>query len=166
MAEYHAISSNYFTFEISKLNEPIGKLSYNRWYEFDANIDFCNGSSYQLETHGLWNTSIILKDGDKVLLKFQLNWNGEIVFEINPGENSAKDFVIRPKGIFKSTYVLLDQEEEELIFIQPILKWKKMNFEYKIETSDRFEDNPAKHILLMAAIHSANYYVAMMNGMG
>jgi len=163
MAEYQAKSSNSLSFELTKGGQPAGKLSYKSWFKFNALIEISGNISYQVEPKGFWGTTIELKDNEKVLLKFKMNWNGEIVIETYFNDLS-KGYTFRHKGIFKESYTLADQEGVELLVMKPDIKWTKLLYEYQITTSDNFESLPGKEILLMISLHCANYYVSMMTG--
>jgi hypothetical protein len=66
---------------VTKTTNLIGKLSYKSWFKVNAVIEIANNTNYQVEPKGFWGTTIELKDGEKVLLKFKMNWNGEIVVQ-------------------------------------------------------------------------------------
>ncbi len=164
MTEYQAKSNNSLTFDLLKDNKLIGKLSYESWFKFNAVVEIADNSKYQVEPKGFWGTTIELRDGEKVLLKFKMNWNGEIVIQTYFND-FEKGYIFKHRGIFKESFILTNQEGNELLVMKPHLKWNTMNFEYKITTSEIFEnpsDNSHKEILLMISLHCANYYMAMM----
>ncbi|MET3037142.1 hypothetical protein ABXT08_13610 [Chryseobacterium sp. NRRL B-14859] len=161
MAEYQAKSSNSLSFEVTKDNQLIGTLTYTTWFKFNAVIEIGAHQRYQVEPKGFWGTTIELKDQEKVLLKFRMNWNGEIVVQTN--FDGIKDsFLFRHRGVFKESFVLTDQEGLELLVIKPHFKWNVINYEYNIITSDLFETYPNKEMLLINSLHCANYYISMM----
>ncbi|MDR6920233.1 MULTISPECIES: hypothetical protein [Chryseobacterium] len=160
MAEYQAKSINSLTFEVTDEGHTIGKLIYKGWFSFNAEIQ-TSEVSYQIEPKGFWGTTIELKDNEKVLLKFRLNWNGEIV--VQTYFNGVKEsYAFKYRGVFKESFVLTDQEGTELMVMKPHLKWTSMNYEYRITTSDAFEASSYKDILLLNSLHCANYYMAMI----
>ncbi|KAB1231212.1 hypothetical protein DBR39_20295 [Chryseobacterium sp. KBW03] len=163
MAEYQAKSSNSLSFEVTKDSQFIGRLIYTSWFKFNAEIEIGN-RFYLVEPKGFWGTTIELKDNERVLLKFRMNWNGEIV--IQTYFDGVKDgFLFKHRGIFKESFVLADQEGTELFVMKPNLKWSSMNYEYNITTSEKFETLPNKEIVLINALHCANYYMSMMMAM-
>ncbi len=160
MAAYQAKSSNSLSFNVTKEDKLIEKLSYKSWFKFNAVIEISSTSRYQVEPKGFWGTTIELKDGEKVLLTFKMNWNGEIIVQTY-FNNSEKDYIFKQGGIFNESFVLIDQEGIELLVMKPHLKWKKMNYEFQITTSDSFESFSNKEILLITSLHCANYYMSM-----
>lgn len=163
MAEYQAKSNNSLSFDLTQGDQLIGKLSYKNWFTFKALIEMVNNINYQVESKGLWGTTIELKDNDKVILKFKMNWNGEIVIQTYSSD-IEEGYIFRHKGFFKESFILADQEGIELLIMKPNFKWNKMNYEYQITTSNDFEFFSNKEVLLMSSLHCANYYISMMSG--
>jgi len=163
MAEYQAKSNGSLSFELTKDGVLIGKLSYKSWFKFDASIELSNNLNYKVEPKGFWGTTIEVKDNEKVLLKFAMNWSGEIVIQSNLND-FEKGYSFKHRGVFRESYILADHEGSELLVMKPHLKWTKMNYEYQITTSDDFDLLSDKEVLLMTSIHCANYYMSMMMG--
>ncbi|REC44633.1 hypothetical protein [Chryseobacterium pennipullorum] len=160
MAEYYAKSTHSLSFEITKGERLIGKLIYTNWFTFNAVVE-TEDHHYQIEPKGFWGTTIELKDGERVLLKFRMNWNGEIVVQTY-FSGVKKGYLFKHRGIFKESFVLTDPEGTELMVIKPTLKWSALNYEYDITTTDAFEADPDKETVLINSLHCANYYMSMM----
>lgn len=160
MTEYQAKISNTFSFDITKDNQSVGKLTYKSWFKFDAELELTNHSKYRIEPKGFWGTIIELKEGENVLLKFNMNWNGDIIVQTF-FDGIEKDYVFKHRGIFKESFVLIDKEGTELLVMKPHIKWNVMNYEYTITTTDIFEALSNKEILLINSLHCANYYMSM-----
>lgn len=160
MAEYQAKPNSSLVFELAQGDQLIGKLSYKGWFKFDALIEMANSSTYQVEPKGFWGTTIELKDNGRVLLKFNMSWSGEVVIQTF-FDNVEKGYVFKHRGIFKESFVLIDKEGTELLVMKPHLKWKLLNYEYQVTTTDQFESFPNKDILLLTTLHCANYYMSM-----
>lgn len=162
MAEYYAKSNRSLNFEVTKDNTLIGTLSYKNWFKFNAVIDIADQQSYQVEPKGFWGTTIELKDGEKVLLKFRMNWNGEIIVQTY-FDGIKESYVFKHRGIFKESFVLTDKIGSELLIMKPSLQWNLMNYEYQMVTSEAFETFSNKVILMIVSLHCANYYMSMMS---
>ncbi len=163
MTEYQAKLSNTLSFDLTKDDSVIGTLSYKSWFTFKAVMEIGNSSTFEVEPKGFWGTTIELRDGEKVLLNFKMNWNGEIVVQTHFNDID-KDYIFKHRGIFKESFILTDRDGTELLVMKPHLKWSKMNYEYVISASDNFDTFPNKEILLMTSLHCANYYMMMMMG--
>ena len=81
MTEYLAKSNNSLSFDVTKDEQLLGKLNYQSWFKFNADVEMANGSTFPVEPKGFWGTTIECKDREKVLLKFKMNWNGAIVIQ-------------------------------------------------------------------------------------
>lgn len=160
MTEYKVKSKNSLIFELIENETLIGTLIYKSWFRFNAEVEILH-SKYQIEPKGFWGTTIELKEGEKILLKFRMNWSGEIVIQTYFNEVKS-GYIFKHRGIFKESFVLADPNGTELLVMKPDLKWNMMNYEYQMTTSDIFDAFSEKDILLMTALHCANYYMSMM----
>ncbi|WP_336518282.1 hypothetical protein [Pollutibacter soli] len=160
MTEYVAKSDGSLIFQLVKDSQNIGSLTYKSWFKFNAAIDFADGRSYQVEPKGFWGTIVEVKDGNRALLKFSMNWSGDIVVQ-SYFNNVEQGYVFRHRGILKESFILIDKDGVELLVLKPLLKWNKMNFEYRITSSDVFETVVENKLLLMLSIHWTNYYMSM-----
>ena len=161
MKEYKVNSKDTKSFYLSQDGLEIGSLIYEKWFSFKAEMILQKKDTFQIEPKGFWGTTIELKQHDKVLLNFKLNWNGNIIISTQFDSNE-KGYVFKQKGILKTTFVLLDTNEAELLSIQPDFKWSKLYYDYNISTSAIFESLNHNDILLLTAIHCINYYMSMM----
>lgn len=121
-----------------------------------------NNANYQVEPKGFWGTTVEVRQHEKVILKFQMNWHGEIVIQTHFNDDE-KGYVFKHRGFFKESFILANQGGAELLVMKPHLKWSKMNYEFEITTSDDFELFSGKEVLLMTSLHCANYYISMMS---
>ncbi len=163
MATYQAKSSNSRTFELTQNDKSIGQLTYTSWFRFDALITMGNYKNFQIEPKGFWGTTIELKENENVLVKFKMNWSGEIVIQTY-FDGQEKGYTLKHKGFFNESFLLVDQDEIELLMMKPHLQWFKRAYEYQIETVDGFDRIPNKELLLMTTLHGANYYMSLASG--
>ena len=162
MKEYKVKSEDTKHFSLTMNDQEIGRLKYEKWFSFKAEMILDGTRTYQIEPKGFWGTTIELRQNDKILLNFKMNWNGNII--INTWfDEIERDFILKHKGILKDSYVLLNKEEEDLLVIKPDFKWSKFNYDYNISTTDRFDNLSFNLTLLLTTIHCVNYYMAMMS---
>ena len=162
MKEYKVKSADTKHFSLTINDQEIGRLIYEKWFSFKAEMFLGGSNIYQIEPKGFWGTTIELKQNEKNLLNFKMNWNGNIIINTRFDE-TERDFILKHKGILKDSYVLLNKEEEQLLVIQPDFKWSKFNYDYTISTTDNFDNLSFNGILLLTTIHCVNYYMAMMS---
>jgi len=161
--EYSATSEKFTTFKITKDEKIIGELHYKNWFTFNAEIEILN-SKYQVEPKGFWGTTVEVIDGKNVILKFAMNWDGNILLQTY-FDDSEKDYIFKHQGFFKESFVLTDQKGAELMMMKPNFKWNSLAYEYQMTASEILETFEEKNILLLISLHCANYYMSMMMGM-
>jgi hypothetical protein len=161
MASYTIKSNSTTKFTLTADDKELGALQYEKWFSFKAVITLANYSSYSVEPKGFWGTTIELKQSEKVLLKFKMDWKGNIILQTY-FDNTERDFLFKQKDFFKGSYVLLDKEERKLLLMQPDFKWNRLNYDYQVSSTEEFEAFPFKDIMLLAVVHCANYYMSMM----
>ena len=157
MATYQVKSSSGLSFEVTKEGVLIGRLSYSSWFKFDAVMAIAD-ANYPVEPKGFWGRTIEVRDGERVLLTFGMGWKGEIVLQSYVDEER---YIFKQCGVFNGSFILVDRKSTELVVMKPQLKWTEMNYEYQLTTTDTFEASSGKKILLLAALHGANYIMSM-----
>lgn len=161
MVDYEVKSTNTKAFNLTKADALVGRLKYESWYSFKAEIYLVSDdANFTIRPKGFWGTTIEVKHNEKNLLDFEMNWKGQII--INSKINDVDQyFVLKQVSILKNIFVLLSNEEE-LLTIELNLQWSKMNFDYQLISTDAFENLENKELLLLTAIHCTNYYITMM----
>lgn len=160
MGEYKANSTNSQNFSLTFENQKAGELIYKKWYSFKAEIVLSDGSMYQLEPKGFWDSKIELKDGSITLLEFKMGWKGIIIKTFFNNKEDA--YLLKLNGLLSSKFVLIDTEKNELMVAETDFKWNKLNYDYNIETSKKFEEFENKELLLLTILHCINYYMTIV----
>ncbi|MBS1592588.1 MAG: hypothetical protein JST07_10840 [Bacteroidetes bacterium] len=160
MGQYRADSINSQNFSLTFDNEKIGELVYKKWYSFSAEILINDCKKYQLEPKGLWDSKIELKDGNEILLEFKMGWKG-IVIKTH-FDNEEKHFLLKLKGLLSNKFILLDDDNGELVVVETDFKWSKLRFAYNIETTKIFDNLKNKEIFLLTILHCINYYITII----
>ena len=101
--EYLATAKKYTDFKITKDGMQIATLNYKNWFKFNAEIEILN-SKYQVEPKGFWGTTVEVLDEKKVLLKFTMNWDGNIVMNTYFNDIEKK-YTLSHKGFFRESFV-------------------------------------------------------------
>lgn len=161
MGQYNANSTNSQNFSLTSYNEIKGELIYKKWYSFSAEILLANGTKYQLEPKGFWDSKIELKDDIKTLLEFKMGWKGIIIKTFF--DNKEDVFLVKLNSILGNKFVLLDTQETELLTAETDFKWNKFNYDYNIETTRNFDNFDKKELLLLTILHCINYYMTIIS---
>ena len=164
MSNYKANSTNSLNFELTYNNKKIGELIYGKWYSFNANIHLFNGDKLKLEPKGFWNSKVELKNTENILLEFKMGWNGIIIKTFF--NNKEENYLLTQKGLLSNKFILLDTEKNEILVAESNFKWKNLNYDYNIETSQKFDNTPNKDILILTILHCINYYITIIVSAG
>lgn len=163
MEQYQVKSVDTTHFKVTQADTEIGLLAYESWFSFKAEIILADHSRYAVRPKGFWGTTIEIKLLEQVLLDFKMNWKGQILIRTSFGGHEDY-YILRQQGLLKSTFVLVHQEETELLRLEPDLKWNSLSYDYRIAASDAFAQlaRREQELLLLTAVHCANYYHTMM----
>lgn len=157
MTKYKVKSDDRKKFSFTNNDNLIGDLIYEQRYNLKSDILLANGLSYHFEPKNDSAMTVELKDNKSILLNFKMNSKGNITITTKL-ENIQNHYILKHTGVFKSTYTLVDSEEEELLVIQTDFKWDKLNQDYNISTSDTFDNFKNTDVILLTMIHCINYY--------
>ena len=160
MGQYKANATNSQNFNLTTGEQKIGELIYTKWYSFAAQILMNDGSTYQLEPKGFWDSTIELKKEDRVLLEFKMGWKGIVIKTFF--DNKEANFLLKLNGLLSSKFVLIDTDRRELVGAETNFKWTKLNFDYTIETSHEFDAFENKELLILTLLHCINYYMMVI----
>ena len=79
MKTYTATSQNSRNFILENENQEIlGVLIYPKWYSTKAEIHI-GSKIFKTDTKGFWTTSVEVTEYERVLLKFKMDWKGNII---------------------------------------------------------------------------------------
>lgn len=159
MPDYQVAANGTRDFVLAANGQTLGTLHYTEWFSFKAVLTLADGAAFQIEPKGFWGTTIEVKDEQAVLLNFKMNWGGNILIK---SKLTSRAFLFKQKSLLKSTFVLLDKEERELLLVQPSFKWSSFNHDYSLTSTPEFEMLDSKALLLLTTIHCANYYMTMV----
>jgi len=161
MTEYVSQSTDGRTFGLTRNGDNIGKIAYKTWFTFNADIELAGGKNLHIGTKGFWGTTLELKDGEQVLMKLKMNWNGEVVLHTF-FEDGEAGYIFKQKSILGKAFILTDKNNAELVVAQPDYNWTQMNYKYAIATSEAFEKLAHKEEILFSVVHLMNYYISSM----
>lgn len=160
MGHYKANSTDSRNFSLTADGQNLGELIYKKWYSFDAQITLSDGTTYQLEPIGFWDSKIELKAGSQTLLEFKMGWKGIIIKTFF--DNREDTFLLALSGLLSSKFVLIDTDKTELMAAETDFKWNKLAFDYTIETTQRFDNFNNKELILLTILHCINYYMTIV----
>lgn len=161
MKEYNVRAVENRDFSLFENNTEIGKIIYKNWFSIDAQILLSDGTQYSIEPIGLWDKNIVLLKDGHTILKFDMNWLGNVIISSGDENKKGETYNFTKKDFLQRGFTLLDENNKELLTISPVAEWKKMRNDYKIEVKDSAADIDV--VFLLAIVHYTNYYVSSMN---
>lgn len=161
MTNYAVKAAETKIFTVNQDDAVIGRLIYESWFSFRSTIELDDDSTFTVVPKGFWGTTIDVKKEGDVILDFRMNWNGQIVLSQKTGY-ADQSFLFKQTSLFKSTLALLDDKQEKLLVIEPDFSLTKLTYNYQLTASESFERLADKKLLLLVAVHCANYYMSMV----
>jgi hypothetical protein len=158
MTVYQVTASSSRTFILSCNEQTVGNLTYKAWFSSKATINLENSLPVAIQPKGIWETSLEVKRAEAILFDLEMKWNGQLVLNRH-SPDSVVAFTFKQKSLTDFTFVLLGPDAEELLSIKPSFKWNRVSTDYQLFASDSMEQLPDKEILLLLAVHCANYYL-------
>ena len=137
----------------------LGSLKFEKWSSSKAQFTTQYGEFYDAATKGFWGTSIGISKSGEEFAELKMNWKGHIVIDmLENGKNM--DYLLKSKSIWKSQYTLINQQETELLIITPDYKWKKGEYNFKIDTNPHCADE-IDETLVLITIYGVLYLLMM-----
>jgi hypothetical protein len=127
-------------FQIKKGSLPMFEVKYTSWFSGHAQTRF-NGDSIEMKPGNFWQTKFpIIRNGVEAGEMFfhSRGFISILLFEERSG--MAANFKFKPKGFWKSHYLLLDEADNEILRLQPKWVWRKFSYDYEIEMIDETFD--------------------------
>ena len=146
-----AKSVDYRSFELFDESETsLGKIVYPKWYSTKAEIHI-GSKIFKTDTKGFWTTSVEVTEYERVLLKFKMDWKGNIIMtSLQDGE---KHFIIKKEKWYSNILVMKDENEKVYFHLKRNFKWKDFKFHYEIALEEDLDE-----LTLLSIIHVVNYF--------
>ena len=152
-----AKSIDYRSFELFDESETsLGKIVYPKWYSTKAEIHI-GSKIFKTDTKGFWTTSVEVTEYERVLLKFKMDWKGNIIMtSLQDGE---KHFIIKKEKWYSNILVMKDENEKVYFHLKRNFKWKDFKFHYEIALEEDLDE-----LTLLSIVHVVNYFSSQDDG--
>ena len=152
-----AKSVDYRSFELFDESETsLWKIVYPKWYSTKAEIHI-GSKIFKTDTKGFWTTSVEVTEYERVLLKFKMDWKGNIIMtSLQDGE---KHFIIKKEKWYSNILVMKDENEKVYFHLKRNFKWKDFKFHYEIALEEDLDE-----LTLLSIIHVVNYFSSQDDG--
>ena len=152
-----AKSVDYRSFELFDESETsLGKIVYPKWYSTKAEIHI-GSKIFKTDTKGFWTTSVEVTEYERVLLKFKMDWKGNII--LNNLIDGEKHFIIKKEKWYSNILVMKDENEKVYFHLKRNFKWKDFKFHYEIALEEDLDE-----LTLLSIIHVVNYFSSQDDG--
>ncbi len=143
------------TFALTDGSQELGHMSYDCLFTHRA-VATIGDEHFEIDTVGIFSSTISVTQQGKEVASLQMGWKGEIIISLERGG----EFVLKPSGFFKSSYILADADQQQVLVLVPDFNWKKFHYNYIVS----YDNKPEDILLVLLAAYSVNYYVAAMSG--
>lgn len=142
-------------FQIKKGSLPMFEVKYTSWFSGHAQTRF-KGTSIEMKPGNFWQTKfMILRNGGEAG-EMIFHTNGSVIIQLFEGfSGHAAKFQFKPKGFWKSHYLLLDEAENIVMRLQPKWVWRKFSYDYVVEMPDEIYDEELLTELLIYCGYAA-----------
>ncbi len=137
----------------------LGKLDYTTWFSTKAEVLLPNGDKYEIGNSNMWHTMLHMTKDDAEKCTMKYNWKAQIIITMEGGTT----YMLKPKGFFHSSYVLMNEQEQELVTLHPDFQWAKLTFNYAIETNDNYTE-AQDPVLILLLLYCTNHMKQMQSG--
>ncbi len=147
------------SFLIIKGSMTLVEINSTNWFSSRVVTKF-KGNNIEIKAKNFWSTKFdIIKNG---VSKGEIiyNWKGRISLEIdNISDGEDCRYQLRSRGILKRHFELLEEDDTIVLIMKPKLNWRKLGYNYEIETNKTFADEDEFLELLIYCGFSANMYM-------
>ncbi|MET0636675.1 MAG: hypothetical protein ABWZ25_11665 [Chitinophagaceae bacterium] len=151
MNDYKVIPAGSKKFTLTRDDMPIGELNYIKWSSSKADIILPNGPTYKVAPKGFWQRSTEILENGVPILTFRSHWKLGILIS-TPAEMISHTYRLKHKSVWKSSYELLDEGDQQILLIEQNFKWKGFKTEYLVTPSITFNMSARKELLILVSI--------------
>ena len=112
---------------------------------------------FKTDTKGFWTTSVEVAEYERVLLKFKMDWKGNII--MTSFLNGEKHFIIKKEKWYSNILVMKDENEKVYFHLKRNYKWKDFKYHYEIALEEDLDE-----LTLLSIIHVVNYFSSQDDG--
>ena len=108
----------------------------------------------------MWAAKIELKKGSKTLLDFKMGWKGIMIRTFF--NQKEETYLLKQSGMLNIKFILIDVDKIELMDVESDFQWSKMNYNYNIKTTEKFDQFQQKELLMLTVLHCINYHMTII----
>lgn len=137
------------------------ELQYKKWFSSYAKAVYDN-SIIEIKPQNIWCSKFDIYIDEKDIGDIIFNWKGNMIIRVINENNLENNYILKFKGLWKSSFKLENENGDVLLILKPSLNWKKLNYNYDIEIIANYYDEKELMKLLIYSGYSANLYMSMI----
>ncbi|HYF02975.1 MAG TPA: hypothetical protein VEC36_06335 [Patescibacteria group bacterium] len=147
-------------FDLLKDGRNVTSFEYENWFSSHGSAVLKSGN-FEIRPKNMWHSSFDIIDSGADIGDITMNWRGHIIIPIKT-KKAEKTYILKTTGFWNFSFVLIDDEEREVLRMRPEIKWTKMYYDYTIEVYDETLSVIELEKLLVVCGYSTNLYMNMM----
>lgn len=142
-------------FEVfNEQNDLLGTMDFAAWRHNRGEITTVNHLTYNIAPTGFWQTTIAITRHDMPFAEIKAKLGARMQLNF---ANENRTYSFRKKGFWSSNYMVVDEDDHEIAFMEVSYNWRKWKFDYNIEVHANMLNKEANLILPMLMICCARY---------
>lgn len=158
MKTYRILPDKKRTYTLLDGETPLSTLKYDGMFSNNGVMDVPNTLlTIRIENTNFWKGIYEVKEGDRVLLSYRMNWKGIIEIRTFFGYDNSV-FSLKSEGYSWRKFSLADITGKELVKMDSEMTWS--NYKHIFTTTEEFETMEYKEVFLLSLVHSINYFIS------
>ncbi len=120
-------------FKIQKDDSDVLELTYKKWFSSQASKEF-NGVKIENKPKNAVSSKYFIYKDQANKGEITFNWKGNITILLKDKQDNENRWFLKSKGFWKQHFELTDQSDNLILILKPTMNWRKMNYNYDIET--------------------------------
>lgn len=144
------VSTKKRTYKLVEEQVEILELAYKNWYSSQAST-IIDGIEISIAPKNIWVMKFEIRKNGEVCGGIIFNWKNHAKISLynHPDFDGKRSWVLKNVSMWLNKFQLADENEDFVLSLSPILKWKKMRRDFKVELSDA-EDITGLELELLA----------------
>lgn len=147
-------------FQLVEDSVQILEMKYNNWFSGKAQA-FFKGQHLEIKPKNLWSSKFNICKNGKEAGSIVFNMSGKINIRIKNEEGQELSFILKPKGMLKLRFELLDEAETSVLMLSTVNYWSKLRYDYQVELGEMIPELDVQELLIYCG-YAANLYMTMM----
>jgi hypothetical protein len=117
-------------FILSYEDQILLEVSYKNWFSSNA-FAVIDENFVEVKPKGFWGKHFLIYKNDLEKGKIDFQWKGSMIITFNDEWDIERNYILKPKGILKKQFELLDEKENIIFTTSVSFDWRrfKQNFD-------------------------------------